>query len=96
MLRYSRTLPISAFFKYSSWLIALLSVVLAGKGVAALQEAGIIDIAPLVGVPRAPMLGLFPTWQSVGSQLLAVVIVAGGIWFNERAASAKNRSRGAL
>lgn len=89
MLRYSRTLPVAAFFKYSSWLIAVLAVVLAGKGVAALQEAGMINIAPLVGGPRAPMLGLFPTWQSVGAQLLAVVIVAAGIWFNERAAGAR-------
>src|SRR3546814_9050904 len=40
MLRYSRKLPIAQFFAYSSALIAVLAVVLAGKGVAALQEAG--------------------------------------------------------
>jgi len=70
MLRYSRTLPITQFFRYSSWLMAALTVVLAGKGVAALQEAGIIDIAPLASVPRISMLGLFPTFQSVLAQLL--------------------------
>ena len=48
MLRYSRDLPIAKFFTYSAWLMAALTVVLAGKGVAALQEAGIIDIAPLL------------------------------------------------
>ena len=42
MLRYSRTLPITQFFRYSAILIAILTVVLAGKGVGALQEAGII------------------------------------------------------
>lgn len=41
MLRYSRDRPIAKFFTYSAWLMAVLTVVLAGKGVAALQEAGI-------------------------------------------------------
>ena len=89
MLRYSRTLPVAAFFKYSSWLIAILAVVLAGKGVAALQEAGILDISPLGGAPRMPMLGLFPTLESIGAQLLALVTVALGIWYNERLARAR-------
>src|SRR3546814_14042718 len=40
MLRYSKKLPIAKFFTYSSVLIAILAVTLAGKGVAALQEAG--------------------------------------------------------
>ncbi|MEO7177579.1 MAG: FTR1 family protein, partial [Allosphingosinicella sp.] len=47
MLRFSRTLPIAKFFSYSSILIAVLAVVLAGKGVAALQEAGLLGVAPL-------------------------------------------------
>ena len=61
MLRYSRTLPITEFFRYSAILIAILAVVLAGKGVGALQEAGMIPVTPLAGVPRITMLGLFPT-----------------------------------
>lgn len=84
MLRYSRTLPITKFFRYSSWLMAGLTVVLAGKGVAGLQEAGVIDIAPLADVPRLPMLGLFPTWQSVLAQLLMVVALAIGFTWNRR------------
>src|SRR3546814_4740683 len=52
MLRYSQTLPIAKFFTYSAWLMAALTVVLAGKGVSALQEAGIINIAPMASVPR--------------------------------------------
>jgi high-affinity Fe2+/Pb2+ permease len=55
--------------------MATLTVVLAGKGVAALQEAGIIEIAPIADVPRLPMLGLFPTWQSVAAQLAMVVAI---------------------
>ena len=44
MLRFSRRLPIGKFFAYSSALVAVLAVVLAGKGVAALQEAGLIGV----------------------------------------------------
>ncbi|WP_068092672.1 cytochrome c/FTR1 family iron permease [Novosphingobium rosa] len=86
MLRYSRDLPIAKFFAYSAWLMALLTIVLAGKGVAALQEAGIIDIAPLGGGIRVSMLGIFPTVQSMGAQLLMIVAVAGGFILNRRRA----------
>jgi len=87
MLRFSAQLPVSEFFKYSSALIAVLAVVLAGKGVAALQEAGMIDIAPLSQIPRIPVLGVFPTWESIGAQLLTVAIVLAGAWYNGRRAS---------
>ena len=76
MLRYSRTLPISQFFRYSAILIAILAVVLAGKGIGALQEAGMIPVTPLASVPRITMLGLFPTVEAVAAQLLALGAVA--------------------
>ena len=78
MLRYSRTLPITEFFRYSAILIAILTVVLAGKGVGALQEAGIIAITPLGWVPRIAMLGLFPTMESVATQIVMLVAVIWG------------------
>jgi high-affinity iron transporter len=86
LLRYSRILPIAKFFNYSSWLMAILTVVLAGKGIAALQEAGIVGIRPLGGVPRLELIGLFPTWQSVGAQGLMVAAVIAGFWANHRKA----------
>lgn len=85
MLRFSRKLPIAKFFAYSSALIAVLAVVLAGKGVAALQEAGLIDVSPLRGVPHIPILGVFPTAQVVVGQLAALGVVIIGFWFNFRA-----------
>jgi len=87
MLRYSRVLPIGKFFSYSSGLMAVLAVVLAGKGIAALQEAGIVDIAPLP-VPRVALLGVFPTTQTVAAQVLMVVALLLGFWWNRRRANA--------
>ena len=72
MLRLSRTLPIGQFFRYSAILIAILAVVLAGKGIGALQEAGVIGVTPLPSAPRLPMLGLFPTAEAIGAQLLTL------------------------
>jgi high-affinity iron transporter len=84
MLRYSRRLPIGKFFTYSSWLMALLTVVLAGKGIAALQEAGIVSIAPLRSVPRISLVGLFPTAQTIAAQLLMIAALAIGFALNRR------------
>src|SRR5699024_8634991 len=74
LLRTSRRLPLTQFFKASSALIALLAVVLAGKGVAALQEAGWVNVSVLT-LPRIEWLGLYPTWQSTSVQLLVIALL---------------------
>lgn len=85
LMRTSRRLPIGTFFAASSGLIALLAIVLTGKGVAALQEAGWIAVttAPM---PRIDLLGIYPTWQTVTAQLAIIVLLAGGYLFNVRRA----------
>ncbi len=78
MLKLSRTLPITQFFRWSAALIAVLAVVLIGKGIGALQEAGTIGITPLAGAPRVAMLGIFPTAEAIGAQLLMIVALTVG------------------
>ena len=63
--------------------MCVLAIVLAGKGVAALQEAGTIG-ADLVNAPALPWLGVFPTWQTLGAQALVLAIVIGGLVFARR------------
>jgi len=84
MLRYSRRLPISTFFAYSAALVALLTVILTGKGVAALQEAGLIGVHPLAHAPSVALLGISPTVESIGAQALAVLALALGFALNRR------------
>lgn len=80
MLRVSRKLPISQFFAFSSVLIAVLAVVLTGKGIAALQEAGAVATTVL-NTPRVAWLGVYPTLQGVGAQLLVLgLLIAGYLW----------------
>ncbi len=78
LLAYSKRLPIGRFFSWSSILMAVLSVVLVGKGVAALQEAGWIDVHPVSWVPRVEILGLYPTLEGLGVQLVTIAILAIG------------------
>jgi high-affinity iron transporter len=85
MLRFSRRLPIAKFFSYSSALIALLTVVLAGKGVAALQEAGLFGVTPVPGVPTVSILGIFPTAEALGAQVLALLALLIGFGWNRHA-----------
>ena len=78
MLRLSKTLPIGQFFRYSALLIAVLAIVLIGKGIGALQEAGTLSVTVLPGVPRITALGLYPTLESLGAQLaMAAALLIG-------------------
>lgn len=88
LLRYSRRLPVTQFFSLSSILIAVLAVVLAGKGVAALQEAGLVDVWPMPGVPRVELLGIYPTRESVFVQLATAAVLVVGFWYAGRASAA--------
>jgi high-affinity iron transporter len=83
LMRTSRRLPIGTFFSASSALIALLAIVLTGKGVAALQEAGWIAVT-VAPVPRIDLLGVYPTWQSSLAQLAIVALLIIGFAVNIR------------
>lgn len=85
LLRLGMRIPIGTFFNVSSILIAVLAVVLVGKGVAALQEAGWIGEHLLSG-PRIDLLGIYPTWQTLIAQLLVAIIALAGFWWNARSA----------
>lgn len=88
LMRLSRRLPTERLFLYSSLLIAFLAVVLAGKGVAALQEAGWLDVDSILLAPRLEILGLYPTWEGISAQLLTLACLAAAYWRNTRAAVA--------
>jgi len=74
-------MPIGKFFAVSSLLVAVLAVVLAGKGVAGLQEAGWLGVSP-IAAPRIEALGMFPTAQTLAAQLATLAIALIGFGFN--------------
>lgn len=88
MLRLGKRLPIATFFAFSAALIAVLAVVLAGKGIGALQEAGLVGVTPLSGVPRIDLLGLSPTLETLAAQVVTIVLLAIGFVRARRAPNA--------
>jgi high-affinity iron transporter len=81
ILRYSVRLPIGPFFTVASSLLAVMAVIFVGNGMAALQEAGVLDVTTVRFI-SLPVLGIYPTVQSLVPQILMIALIAGGIWFN--------------
>ncbi len=71
--RIGMKLPLSLFFRATSIVLLILSVILLGKGIAALQEAGTIG-AFYLNVPTVDWLGIYPTMQGITAQLLTVAL----------------------
>lgn len=72
IFRFGVRLPLRQFFGATAAVMIALSVIFAGKGVAALQEAGKLPLDP-VAFPRIELLGIYPTLQSLGIQLAVLV-----------------------
>jgi high-affinity iron transporter len=84
VFRFGKRLPMRQFFAASSLLLYGLAIVLAGQGIAALQEAGWIPATP-VSLFRLEWLGIYPTLQGLVLQgvlmlaaLVALPMVVGG------------------
>lgn len=68
-LRRSVRLPIRELFRYSSFVMGFLCVVLAGKGIHALQEAGIVSVSVLRTSIRFDLLGVYPSMETMVTQV---------------------------
>ena len=81
--RIGMKLPLSLFFRVTSIVLLVLSVILLGNGIAALQEAGLIS-AFYLGVPTIEWLGIYPTVQGVAAQAVAILLAL-VLWWRSRA-----------
>jgi high-affinity iron transporter len=82
ILRYSTRLPLRQFFAISGIFMFVLAFIFTGKGIAALQEAGRIPLDP-INIPSVELLGIFPSMQSTGVQLLLVVVAVAMLYYSE-------------
>jgi len=85
--RASVQLPLGLFFSVSGILLVILAVVFTGQGIAALQEAGKVD-ADAVAFVAIPMLGIYPTIQTLSAQAAVALLSAFGLWSAGRAGRA--------
>lgn len=76
LLKSTRNLPISKFFQISSFVIVILSVILIGKSVSALQEAGVMSISSFPVSFNISLLGLYSNYEAIASQLILICIIS--------------------
>lgn len=86
ILRGSAKLPLSLFFSINAALLCALSVVFAGHGVKALQEAGIFGTRP-VPFFEFDWLGIHADAYSLSAQavaIIAIIVLYGRSWVAEK------------
>lgn len=67
-------IPISPVFAVTSVLLYGLAVIFAGQGIASFQESGVMGATFVAAVPTAPMLGLYPTIQTLAAQAILLIL----------------------
>jgi high-affinity iron transporter len=79
-------LPIGVFFTFTAGLLYYLAISFAGTGVLELQAANWVGITPLEWLPRIPWLGLYPSLETVLTQLVLLIPlpIALGLWAWQR------------
>jgi high-affinity iron transporter len=75
LLRYSAHIPIKKLFDFSSTLMGILSVILIGKGIHSIQETGLLSITAMPFNLRIDLMGIYPTLETLGAQLLICAAV---------------------
>ena len=74
--RAAHRIPFGKFFFATSILLYGLAVVFIGQGIASFQESEWIGATFIDHVPTIPMLGLYPTVQTIAAQLALIAFAA--------------------
>ncbi len=83
-------IPYRFFFGATAIFLYYMAFYFIGGGMLELQEAGWISITPITWLPQIGWLGIYPTWQSLGTQLLFLVpTLAGVLWWRKQQAKAR-------
>ena len=69
----------------SGVLLTALAISLVGQGVRALQEGGYVPLTPIGNASGGlPTLGLYPTIEGIGTQLVVLALVLFPVWLERR------------
>jgi high-affinity iron transporter len=90
--RAADRIPIGIFFRATSVLLYVMAIVFVGQGIASLQEATRVSATFVDYVPTIPMLGVFPTIESLGAQALLLILAATAVFVPRRSAASEHVS----
>jgi len=83
--RFGMKIPLKPFFAVTSAMLYYMAFVFAGKGIADLQEGGLVRTTVLDWAPRIPVLGVYPTVESLALQgVLLAALVFAIVWLQRR------------
>ncbi|MGQ0642990.1 MAG: FTR1 family protein [Gemmatimonadaceae bacterium] len=74
--RYGVRIPLRPFFGVTSALLYYLAFVFMGKGIRELQEGNVVTITVVPGLPHIDAMGIYPTLETLGAQLVLVLLFA--------------------
>ena len=81
ILKLGLNVPLKYFFGATGTLLYIVAFIFAGNGINELQAAGWVSTTPLKFPPQAPLLGIYPTLETVAAQMLMLcAFVATSIW----------------
>lgn len=94
--RFQVQIPIRQFFFWTGLFLYVMAAVFAGQGIHELQEAGIVAVTAVSGVPSVPLLGLYPSVQTLATQALfiALLLYASAVTVRRRRAAAAGTDSG--
>ncbi|RYZ93412.1 MAG: c-type cytochrome [Proteobacteria bacterium] len=75
-VKESKKLPLARLFQICSWTMMVLAVILIGKGLHSLQEAGYVGVRPAPIPIRVDLLGVYPTLQTLVAQAVLIALFA--------------------
>ena len=73
--RVGLRIPMAKFFLVTGAFLYAMAIVFAGRGVAELQEAGLVPFTPVSWAPRLETLGIFPTVETLAAQGLFLLLL---------------------
>jgi high-affinity iron transporter len=82
-INYTKNIPIRKLLQASSMVLGLLAVILIGKAIHSFQETGYIPIHSFFINIRVELLGIYPTIESILTQLILSILVVYLLFFHK-------------
>lgn len=82
-------IPLRPFFLATSILLAILALTFTGSGIRELQEADVVSVTPIDGLPTFDLLGFYPRVENLTAQAVVLAVMIGLFVYASRRNKAK-------
>jgi len=84
ILKLGVKVPLKYFFGATGTLLYIVAFIFAGNGIKELQAAGWVSTTPLKFPPQAPLLGVYPTVETLAAQAVMIFAFVATSWWLAR------------